>query len=184
MKLSDAKQSIFLDYSRPLTTRHSMHEKCRGFREIIVTLCQLHISALSLFSFFFSVAGYEVTNDQHHKNMCSLLMTASDLSSTCKEWKWSKKVSDLIYDEFFTQGDLEVALGHTPSEMMDRNKAFVPEQQLGFLDHIAGPAYKYVVKHQRADVEYLKQLYSTNYHLAIHCKHSIHYREVSSIHRH
>ena len=91
---------------------------------------------------FIFIAGYEGGNDQHHKNMCSLLMTASDLSSTCKEWKWSKKVSDLIYDEFFTQGDLEMALGHTPSEMMDRNKAFVPEQQLGFLDHIAGPAYK------------------------------------------
>ncbi len=70
-------------------------------------------------------------------------MTSCDLAgSTCKEWEWSKKVSDLIYAEFFTQGDLEMALGHTPSEMMDRNKAFVPEQQLGFFNHIAGPAYK------------------------------------------
>ena len=74
--------------------------------------------------------------------LCSLLMTSCDLSSTCKEWEWAKRISDLIYAEFFTQGDLERALGHTPTEMMDRNKAFVPDQQLGFLDYIAGPAYK------------------------------------------
>ena len=28
--------------------------------------------------------------------------------------------------------------------MMDREKAFIPEQQVGFLDGIAGPAYKWV----------------------------------------
>ena len=59
-----------------------------------------------------------------------------------KEWAWSQQIADLIYEEFFTQGDLEKALGHTPSEMMDRNKAYVPEQQLGFINGIAGPAYE------------------------------------------
>ena len=53
-------------------------------------------------------------------------------------------VSELIYSEFFSQGDLEKALGVTPSEMMDRDKAFIPEQQLSFIDNIAGPVYKYV----------------------------------------
>lgn len=52
-------------------------------------------------------------------------------------------VSDLIYSEFFSQGDLEKALGVTPIEMMDRDRAFIPEQQLSFLDDIAGPVYKY-----------------------------------------
>ena len=51
-------------------------------------------------------------------------------------------VSDLIYAEFFSQGDLEKALGVTPIEMMDRDRAFIPEQQVSFLDGIAGPVYK------------------------------------------
>ena len=38
----------------------------------------------------------------------------------------------------------ERALGVTPIEMMDREKAFIPELQLGFLDGIAGPIYKQV----------------------------------------
>ena len=53
-------------------------------------------------------------------------------------------VAELIYSEFFSQGDLEKALGVTPSEMMDRDKAFIPEQQLSFIDNIAEPVYRYM----------------------------------------
>ena len=62
----------------------------------------------------------------------------------CKSWDMAKMVAELIYSEFFSQGDLEKALGVTPSEMMDRDRAFIPEQQLSFIDNIAGPVYKYV----------------------------------------
>ena len=55
-------------------------------------------------------------------------------------------VAELIYSEFFSQGDLEKALGVTPSEMMDRDRAFIPEQQLSFIDNIAGPVYKYDIQ--------------------------------------
>lgn len=60
----------------------------------------------------------------------------------CKSWDMTKMVSELIYSEFFCQGDLEKALGVTPSEMMDRDRAFVPEQQISFIDNIAGPVYR------------------------------------------
>ena len=86
--------------------------------------------------------GFHGSNQHHHKLMCSLVMTSCDLSGTSKEWEWSQRISELIYSEFFSQGDLEKALGHTPSEMMDRNRAFVPAQQLEFITGIAGPAYE------------------------------------------
>jgi len=89
-----------------------------------------------------SPGGYDVNDSVHHKLLSSIIMTCSDLSSGTKEWAWSKRISDLVYTEFFTQGDMEKTLGKTPSEMMDRNKARIPEQQINFLDHISGPAYK------------------------------------------
>ena len=98
----------------------------------------------NIFIILIDAVGYQSSNPLHHEHMCSLLMTSCDLSSCCKSWDWAKKVSDLIYAEFFRQGDLEKALGHTPIEMMDRDKAFIPEQQLGFIDSIAGPAYRYI----------------------------------------
>ena len=36
----------------------------------------------------------------------------------------------------------ERALGCTPSEMMDRDRAFIPAQHIGFMDSIAAPVFK------------------------------------------
>ncbi|KAI4815711.1 hypothetical protein KUCAC02_005846 [Chaenocephalus aceratus] len=54
--------------------------------------------------------------------------------------KFNRK--ELIYKEFFSQGDLEKAMGNRPSEMMDREKAYIPELQISFMEHIAMPIYK------------------------------------------
>ena len=36
----------------------------------------------------------------------------------------------------------EKAMGNRPSEMMDREKAYIPELQTSFMEHIAMPIYK------------------------------------------
>lgn len=38
----------------------------------------------------------------------------------------------------------EKAMGNRPSEMMDREKAYIPELQISFMEHIAMPIYKCV----------------------------------------
>ena len=55
---------------------------------------------------------------------------------------WCLHVQVLIYQEFFSQGDLEKALGESPLEMMDRERACVPDLQISFLDNIAIPVYR------------------------------------------
>ncbi|XP_050693259.1 cGMP-dependent 3',5'-cyclic phosphodiesterase-like isoform X2 [Eriocheir sinensis] len=90
--------------------------------------------------------GYEPDNPRHHELLICLLMTAADLSDQTKDWHSSKHVAELIYKEFFTQGDLEKAMGNMPLEMMDREKAFIPELQLQFLDDVAIPVYEIVAK--------------------------------------
>ncbi|XP_063840709.1 cGMP-dependent 3',5'-cyclic phosphodiesterase-like isoform X2 [Scylla paramamosain] len=90
--------------------------------------------------------GYDSANPRHHDLLICLLMTAADLSDQTKDWHSSKHVAELIYKEFFTQGDLEKAMGNMPLEMMDREKAFIPELQLQFLDDVAIPVYEIVAK--------------------------------------
>jgi hypothetical protein len=94
-----------------------------------------HLEALS-------EIGYERSNPDHRHLILCLLMTACDLSACTKTWKAAKDVADLIYAEFFSQGDLERALGVQPMEMMDRERACIPELQLNFLDFIVIPAYR------------------------------------------
>ncbi|XP_066977426.1 cGMP-dependent 3',5'-cyclic phosphodiesterase-like isoform X2 [Macrobrachium rosenbergii] len=91
-------------------------------------------------------SGYDPSNPRHHELLICLLMTAADLSDQTKDWHSSKHVAELIYKEFFTQGDLEKAMGNMPMEMMDREKAFIPELQLQFLDDVAIPVYEIVAK--------------------------------------
>ncbi|KAJ8347833.1 hypothetical protein SKAU_G00264220 [Synaphobranchus kaupii] len=86
--------------------------------------------------------GYNPKNRQHHSLLLCLLMTSCDLSDQTKDWKTTRKIAELIYKEFFSQGDLEKAMGNRPSEMMDREKAYIPELQTSFMEHIAMPIYK------------------------------------------
>uniref|UniRef100_A0A8C7PPM4 Phosphodiesterase n=1 Tax=Oncorhynchus mykiss TaxID=8022 RepID=A0A8C7PPM4_ONCMY len=78
----------------------------------------------------------------HHNLLLCLIMTSCDLSDQTKDWKTTWKIAGLIYKEFFSQGDLEKAMGNRPSEMMDREKAYIPELQTSFMEHIAMPIYK------------------------------------------
>uniref|UniRef100_A0A8C7PPI4 Phosphodiesterase n=1 Tax=Oncorhynchus mykiss TaxID=8022 RepID=A0A8C7PPI4_ONCMY len=86
--------------------------------------------------------GYNTKDPLHHNLLLCLIMTSCDLSDQTKDWKTTWKIAGLIYKEFFSQGDLEKAMGNRPSEMMDREKAYIPELQTSFMEHIAMPIYK------------------------------------------
>ncbi|VEL13778.1 unnamed protein product [Protopolystoma xenopodis] len=86
--------------------------------------------------------GYQPSNPVHHNLLVCLLMTSADLSDQSKDWSNAKIVSELLYQEFFRQGDLEKALGTTPAPFMDRERACIPELQISFLDSIAIPCFE------------------------------------------
>ncbi|NXN48408.1 PDE2A phosphodiesterase, partial [Rynchops niger] len=50
--------------------------------------------------------GYDPKNKQHRSLLLCLLMTSCDLSDQTKGWKTTRKIAELIYKEFFSQGDL------------------------------------------------------------------------------
>lgn len=77
--------------------------------------------------------GYDKTSPKNRYYLASLLMTCADLSDQTKDWTETKKVAQLIYAEFFAQGDLEKNMGKEPANMMDREKASIPDHQLEFL---------------------------------------------------
>ncbi|XP_067009440.1 cGMP-dependent 3',5'-cyclic phosphodiesterase [Anabrus simplex] len=86
--------------------------------------------------------GYDKNNEKHKRLLLSLLMTCSDLSDQTKDWKTSKKIAEMIYEEFFKQGDMEKSMGNNPLEMMDRDKARIPELQIQFLSDIVIPVFQ------------------------------------------
>ncbi|KAL8598744.1 cGMP-dependent 3',5'-cyclic phosphodiesterase [Nucella lapillus] len=111
-------------------------------RDIILATDVAH--HLRIFSSLEEMAtnGYTRTDPKCRNLLLCLLMTASDLSDQTKTWDNTKHIAVLIYQEFFSQGDLEKALGESPLEMMDRERACVPDLQISFLDNIAIPVYR------------------------------------------
>lgn len=86
--------------------------------------------------------GVKREDSRHHYLTSCLLMTASDLSDQTKDWLKTKKIAELVYTEFFTQGDLEKAMGNKPAESMDRERACIPSLQIQFIDQIVEPVYR------------------------------------------
>ncbi|XP_014478286.1 PREDICTED: cGMP-dependent 3',5'-cyclic phosphodiesterase-like [Dinoponera quadriceps] len=85
--------------------------------------------------------GYNKDNPRHRKLLFELLMNCCDLGDQTKDWKVVKKTAEQIYDEFFTQGDLEKSMGSAPVEMMDRERASIPDLQIEFITNLAIPIF-------------------------------------------
>ncbi|KAL1131147.1 hypothetical protein AAG570_012384 [Ranatra chinensis] len=81
-------------------------------------------------------------NPDHKSLIQAIAMTASDLSASAKPWELQVKTAEVIFQEFYEQGDAERAAGIIPIAMMDR---YQPEQQaasqVSFLTSICIPCY-------------------------------------------
>ncbi|XP_014238612.1 cGMP-dependent 3',5'-cyclic phosphodiesterase-like isoform X7 [Trichogramma pretiosum] len=84
---------------------------------------------------------YDKKNPSHRKLLHAMLMTCCDLNDQTKNWKVSKQTAEQIYDEFFSQGDLEKSMGTAPIEMMDREKASIPDLQVQFITNLVLPLF-------------------------------------------
>uniref|UniRef100_A0A6B0VFS0 Phosphodiesterase n=1 Tax=Ixodes ricinus TaxID=34613 RepID=A0A6B0VFS0_IXORI len=84
---------------------------------------------------------------EHRSLLQAITMTACDLCASTKPWEQQRKTVQVIFEEFYEQGDLEKAEGRQPIPMMDRTKAHeLPASQVGFLKGICIPCYDLLSK--------------------------------------
>lgn len=87
--------------------------------------------------------------DGHPENKALVqgaLMTAADLGAVTKPWDVHRAVSQLIAEEFWTQGDIERREFHVdPQPMFDRTMA-LGTVQIGFIDGLCLPLYEDMAK--------------------------------------
>ncbi|CAN8007045.1 unnamed protein product [Ixodes pacificus] len=90
----------------------------------------------------------EVSRMKYKKSLLqAITMTACDLCASTKPWEQQRKTVQVIFEEFYEQGDLEKAEGRQPIPMMDRTKAHeLPASQVGFLKGICIPCYDLLSK--------------------------------------
>ena len=70
----------------------------------------------------------------------------ADISNPSKQWETCKLWTDLLFVEFFAQGDLEKINNFPVSLFYDRATTNLAKTQLGFIDFIIKPAFTVVSK--------------------------------------
>ena len=70
----------------------------------------------------------------------------ADISNPTKPWNLCQLWTDLLFVEFFAQGDLEKHHDFQISQFYDRNTTNIAKSQLGFIDFIVKPSFSQVAK--------------------------------------
>jgi cGMP-dependent 3',5'-cyclic phosphodiesterase len=95
---------------------------------------------------------------ENQRLLLSLLITCCDLNDQIKSWSTVKTVAELVYTEFFTQGDLEKQMGMSPNLMFDRKKANVPVLQIEFLEAVVRPTFEIFVQIFPENVKFIETI--------------------------
>lgn len=70
----------------------------------------------------------------------------ADISNVVKKWEICKIWTDLLYVEFFSQGDLEREHKFQISNLFDRYTTNIARSSIGFADFIIKPSYQLLAK--------------------------------------
>jgi hypothetical protein len=129
-------------------------------KAILATDLSKHFKHRKMYKDLVDNQSFDFTNPDHRYLLRNVLMTAADLSATTKPFPAQRRVAELVYSEFFDQGDLEKALGTSADQLQDlvnRQKVHqLPKMQIGFLDFVAGPVYE-TLSEQFADLGVLQK---------------------------
>lgn len=93
------------------------------------------------------VASENFEPDDKDKLLCmGVGIHLADISNPTKPWELTLKWTELLFEEFFKQGDKEREMGLKISDLMDRSITNIAKAQLGFIDVIVTPAYESFAK--------------------------------------
>jgi len=71
----------------------------------------------------------------------SFLLHLSDISGAAKPAPLFQKWADLVFEEFFSQGDIEKSLGMDISPLCDRHSVDLPKSQIGYISYVILPSF-------------------------------------------
>jgi len=100
-----------------------------------------HFPDLGLIKSRMSSDEFDPESEKDREKLLSLMFHLADISNPTKTWQLAKKWTDLLYFEFFAQGDLEKQNNFPVSQFMDRNTTNIASASSGFIDIIIKPAY-------------------------------------------
>ncbi len=104
-----------------------------------------HMAELGKFKSRLHAEDYDAAGNDKDSTI-HMLFHLADISNSTKNWDISRKWVDLLFIEYFEQGDIERNKGVPISYLMDRTTVNVAKCQIGFLDFIISPSFTLAVE--------------------------------------
>lgn len=100
---------------------------------ILATDLSQHFTERKRYKAMLDAGNFSVENPEHRALLRDVMMTAADLAAVTKPFPTQRRTAELVYAEFFDQGDLEKALGNNElQDLMNRSKVSdLPKMQVG-----------------------------------------------------
>jgi len=127
-----------------LSTDMALHSKIFGQISSKLTYYRDSKQDKSLVDFFADQTNNCSKFDVQQEFM-NYVLHVGDIAHPGKPWNIELKWSDLIYKEFFNQGDKEKSLKLPVSFLCDRNITSIPKSQVGFIKNIIMPSFSLII---------------------------------------
>lgn len=115
--------------------------RSRIIGHVLATDMAKHFSELGKFKSRIGAEDFDPKGNDKEA-LLNMMFHLADISNPTKPWELCRKWTDLLFAEFFHQGDMERQRGVPISYLMDRTSVNTAKSQIGFLDVIISPAYE------------------------------------------
>lgn len=113
------------------------------FQLILITDMAKHFDFLKMIGADLDRDGpYDMSKDENRLKVMQLILKCGDISNVSRPFELADKWCDVLCEEFFRQGDLEMANGmEYTSNLNDREHLDKPKSQIGFYTFVCLPLY-------------------------------------------
>jgi hypothetical protein len=114
---------------------------------ILATDMAKHFDLLKTFNAIHAARELDFRNPEHRLLVMELILKCGDISNVSRPFELANKWCDVLCEEFFRQGDLEMANGmEYTSPLNDRSHLDKPKSQIGFYTFVCLPLFQAAAK--------------------------------------
>jgi hypothetical protein len=114
---------------------------------ILITDMAKHFEFLKAVTAVLDERPFDMNNYDHRVMLMQLLLKCGDVSNVSRPFELADKWCDVLCEEFFRQGDLEMVQGmEYTSPLNDREHLDKPKSQIGFYNFVCLPLFETTAK--------------------------------------
>lgn len=103
---------------------------------VLATDMSMHFNKIGILKGKLTATELEPTQEAEKRFICEQIFHLCDIANSTKDFTLCEKWTQLLFDEFYVQGDNEKRMNVPVSQFMDRCTTNIAKSQIGFINFI------------------------------------------------